>query len=195
MYRPRTHRFWAALLALTLVIGCFGGMTFASADTGSDVPAGSDVLTADTGTETPARRTGGMLLNAGGVLRTAALQSGTCGKNTTWSFDQDTGVLTIGGSGVTYDYSSASGTPWQSVRKTVTEIVVKDTVSGVGDYAFADMPALTKVTLGEQLVRLGSCIFSGCTALESIRIPANVTAIDEGAFAYCNALTSIEGHL
>lgn len=194
MYNHHNYlrRVWAVLLALTLVIGCFGGMTFVSAEAGSDVHADSVASTEDTEAAKPARRTGGMLLNAGGVLRAAAQQSGTCGKNTTWSFDPDTGVLTIGGEGATNDYSSATGTPWQSVRKAVTEVVVADTVDAVGNYAFADMTSLTKVTLGNQIVRLGANIFSGCTALEQFRIPANLTAIGEGAFAYCNALTTIE---
>lgn len=45
------------------------------------------------------------------VVATATVHSGNCGDNVSYNLDTDTGVLTISGTGDTYDYAGTSNVP------------------------------------------------------------------------------------
>lgn len=64
----------------------------------------------------------------------AATLSGTCGKNggnLTWTLTD--GVLTIEGSGEMADYDYLDEAPWYEARDTITEIIIKDGVTSIGN--------------------------------------------------------------
>ena len=61
--------------------------------------------------------------------------SGSCGTNLTWSLDE-TGTMTISGTGAMTDFAAGSDVPWESLRDDITSVVVEDGVTNVGDYAF-----------------------------------------------------------
>ena len=71
------------------------------------------------------------------------------------------------------------------------EVVLPDSLSSIGDYAFSDCSSLTSVTIGDGVTIIGKAAFSYCISLESITIPDSVTSIGEGAFYMCESLTSI----
>ena len=75
----------------------------------------------------------------------------------------------------------------------LTSIVIPDTVTTIGDYAFDGCGSLTSVTFGEnsQLTTIGNCAFEGCGNLTSIVIPDGVTRIGYEAFRDCDSLTSV----
>ena len=50
------------------------------------------------------------------ILLSAAIYSGTCGKNVYWSLNTETGVLDITGSGAMVNCSSSTSAPWHSNR-------------------------------------------------------------------------------
>ena len=146
--------------------------------------------------------------------------SGICGKdgegnladNLTWSFEPETGTLTIEGTGAMYDYDYYSDVfaPWQDLE--VKQVVLPDGLTTIGNYAFywsinltsADIPegvttignyaffytGLTSVVIPEGVTTIGNYAFS-YTGLTSVVIPESVTTIGEGAF--CAAyLTTID---
>ena len=75
--------------------------------------------------------------------------------------------------------------------KTVTELVIPDYVTSIGDYAFSYCTSLTSVTIPNSVTSIGSYAFRGCTSLTSVTIGNSVTSIGDDAFAYCISLTSV----
>ncbi|MCM1042846.1 MAG: leucine-rich repeat domain-containing protein [Corallococcus sp.] len=68
-------------------------------------------------------------------------------------------------------------------------------VTGLGDYAFADcvkLNSFTYTTVNTSLLFIGKSAFANCAELTSFVMEANVSRIDAGAFVGCSALTSVE---
>ena len=68
---------------------------------------------------------------------------------------------------------------------------IPDSVTTIGDYAFAGCRGLTSITIPDSVTSIGDCAFSGCTSLTSIIIPENVTLIGWGAFYGCDSLVDV----
>ncbi|MBP5477527.1 MAG: leucine-rich repeat domain-containing protein [Paludibacteraceae bacterium] len=139
------------------------------------------------------------------------LISGTCGKNLTWFFNKEDGILTIKGSGEMYSYEKEP-IPWDGyeIKKVVISqgvlnicpsafedcrklesIEIPDTVTSIGDSAFADCLSLTSIKIPNSVTNIGAWAFLGCHGLTSIKIPNSIISIGHNAF-YCESLTSIE---
>ena len=118
-----------------------------------------------------------------------AASSGTAG-DLTWTLD-DSGVLSISGTGAMPDYSSNSRAPWYGDRASIKSVTIPDGVTNIGAYAFRGCTALTSVTIPSSVTSIGAYAFSGCTPLTSITIPDGVTNIGTSAFSGCTSLTSI----
>ena len=75
----------------------------------------------------------------------------------------------------------------------VTELVIPEGVTSIGEYAFCQCTSLTTVTFeeGSQLTSIGEDAFWYCTSLKSITIPSSVTSIGACAFYSCTSLTSV----
>ena len=71
------------------------------------------------------------------------------------------------------------------------EIVIPNSVTSIGDYAFSHCTGLTSVTIGNSVTSIGNNAFSYCTGLTSVTIPNSVTSIGIHAFLYCSSLTSV----
>lgn len=94
-----------------------------------------------------------------------AKTSGPCGATKAdtleWSFDKNTGVLTISGAGNMADYSSKTGVaPWKVFADKITEIQIGNQVTGIGTEAFNSLENLTKVNIPASITRFGSYIFN-----------------------------------
>ena len=121
----------------------------------------------------------------------AATYSGTCGKNLTWTLDDETGVLTVNGTGDMYNWETSSDVPWCDYRSSIKTLVIDNGVTSIGDYAFKYCVGLTNVIISDSVTNIGYSAFENCTGLTSITIPNSVTRIDWYAFYNCTGLTSV----
>ncbi|MDY4512871.1 MAG: leucine-rich repeat domain-containing protein [Paludibacteraceae bacterium] len=73
----------------------------------------------------------------------------------------------------------------------VKDLVIPNSVTSIGNYAFSGCSGLTSITIPNSVTSIGEYAFSGCSGLTSITIPNSVTSIGEYAFKYCSSLTSV----
>ncbi|MCQ2200086.1 MAG: leucine-rich repeat domain-containing protein [Paludibacteraceae bacterium] len=65
-------------------------------------------------------------------------------------------------------------------------------VTSFGAWAFSSCKSLTSVVIPNSVTEIGRTAFAWCTSLTSIEIPESVTSIGESAFTWCTSLKSIE---
>ena len=150
------------------------------------------------------------LVPASAVQRPAWAASATSGVSggVAWSFEEDTGELTIAPAaedecksgydpGEMYDCSAASSAPWYPWRGDVVSLVVEEGVSNIGDYSFGSSsaasayPSLACVELPSTLESVGWCAFARC-GVTSLELPDAVESLDWYAFYYCPQLQELE---
>ena len=111
------------------------------------------------------------------------IDSGSCGANVTWTYEEDAnhpengGALTIAGKGKMDDYTAGTEVPWASYRNYIGKVVFKDGVTHVGDYAFEGLSDLVVVSLSDTVTSIGKCAFYNCESLTILLIPPSVTLI------------------
>ncbi len=120
----------------------------------------------------------------------AEVVSGTCGKNLTWTFNTETGLLKIKGRGEMNDYG-INQTPWYSYHDRILSLELLDGLTNIGRSAFSGCSELASVSIPNSVTNIGDDAFSGCNGLISISISNSVTSIGERAFFGCSGLTSI----
>ena len=76
-------------------------------------------------------------------------------------------------------------------RDTMTELVIPEGTTKIGNRAFYGCFALTSLTIQSSVASIGVYAFYGCRALTSLTIPNGVTSIMDQAFYNCQALTSL----
>ena len=69
--------------------------------------------------------------------------------------------------------------------------LIPNSVTSIGESAFAYCSGLTSVTIGNSVTTIGRGAFAGCSGLTSVTIGNSVTSIGEWAFAGCSGLTSV----
>ena len=118
-----------------------------------------------------------------------AAQSGQCGANLTWKLD-DSGTLTISGTGDMWNWTLNSFAPWYSYRSFINNVVINYGVTSIGDNAFYLYNSLTSINIPSSVTSIGNNAFCYCESLTSISIPSSVTSIG-GAFNGCDSLVAI----
>ena len=73
----------------------------------------------------------------------------------------------------------------------VTKLVIPDSVTSIGDYAFHGRTSLTSVIIGDSVTSIGNYAFNRCNNLSYVVISNNVTYIGDYAFYDCYSLTSV----
>ena len=89
------------------------------------------------------------------------------------------------------DGTSNTTGAFYSARTTLRNVSIPDTVTSIGDYAFASCSNLTTYNNPTRLNRIGEAAFGACHSLTTITIPSSVTSLGEGAFTRCARLTNI----
>ena len=123
---------------------------------------------------------------------TAFIASGTVGDSVNWVLTED-GTLTIFGNGAIPDYTNTTYPIWyEEYRTKVTKLVIKESVTSIGAYAFYGMNKIKNVELqGNSITTIGSNAFYQCNTLTSVTISDGVTTIGDSAFNGCTSLTSV----
>ncbi len=118
-----------------------------------------------------------------------AAESGECGENATWTFDNNT--LTISGSGTTNNYNNPETVPWYSFRKDIQSVVIEEGISSIGKYSFYSCSNLSRVKFPESLLAILDGAFVGCTKLTAITFPPKLGAVTANAFIGCSNITKL----
>ena len=91
--------------------------------------------------------------------------TGKCGDNVTWSFDSETGTLTISGTGDMADYYDNS--PFK-YKYEIDNVIIENGVTSIG-----------------------KSVFSDCINIESVTIGKDVTTIEDEAFGFCSNIKEV----
>lgn len=125
------------------------------------------------------------------VAHGEAALTGRAGGNAVWSFDPDTGVLTVSGKGVMFDYDGVQYRPWAGYADQIKHIVIEEGITALGRNAFYNT-AVETVEFPSTLVRIAAGTFKHCPELKSVDLSgASLTGIEKQAFANCPALESV----
>ena len=73
----------------------------------------------------------------------------------------------------------------------ITNLVIPNSVTSIGNYAFYGCSGLTSVTIGNSVISIGNSAFYNCSGLTSVTIPNSVTSIGENAFYNCRGFKRI----
>ena len=129
---------------------------------------------------------GGSVADYGTVTK-----SGRCGDTVYWK-QYSNNILQIYGVGDMDDYESNSDTPWHTgYALPITQVIIEDGVTSVGQYAFYYFTKMTSVTIPESVTSIGDRAFTWCQALREITLPKGLTYLGEAAFEYCDSLRGV----
>ena len=73
----------------------------------------------------------------------------------------------------------------------VTQYIIGNEVTSIGQYAFYGCSGLTSITIPNSVTWIGGDAFFGCSSLTLIAIPDGVAMIKDGTFSGCTGLTSV----
>lgn len=102
-------------------------------------------------------------------LLSAAVDSGTYGKNIHWIFDRTSGVLTLSGKG---EMSNDRNVPrdWDNFTLKVKKIIITNGITSISDRAFKNCRNTTDITIPPSVKKIGQDVFYGCNSLSGIYI-------------------------
>lgn len=109
--------------------------------------------------------------------------SGTCGETLNWSFDEESKVLSITGSGEMDNLASFEKYGWSSLKDQIEAIEFGNAVVSVGSNAFAGCPNLKEVYLSESIGTIGGNAFADCPSLSLITVSGAGFTAEESSFS------------
>lgn len=122
----------------------------------------------------------------------STMPSGNAGQNgkdnAKWTFDLDTKILTISGTGGTTGLSSK---PWEAYVEEIEKVIIEEGITSLST-SFDDCSKLESVSFPSSLTSI-SGDFDGCSALKELQFDSECKAniIGSMAFANCTALEEV----
>lgn len=116
--------------------------------------------------------------------------SGSCDENAVWTFDSESGTITISGTGEMENYLNKTR-PWKTYSTDITSIVIEEGITTIGSDALRDCGKLVSVSLPSSLTVIMKNAFCNCMSLENIVIPEGVEEINDNAFGCCGLLNEV----
>lgn len=96
--------------------------------------------------------------------------SGSCGENVRWTFDEESGVLSLDGVGAMETQDSFAQYGYSCWRDAIRFVVAADGVTSIGASAFEGCPVLEEVILGEDVSAIGEAAFQNCPQLMNVTL-------------------------
>ena len=75
--------------------------------------------------------------------------------------------------------------------KKITELNLPDGVTHMGEGALGDCVKLTTITVPDGVTEISDGLFEGCSELRTVILPDEIVSVGKDAFAYCYAITEI----
>ena len=75
--------------------------------------------------------------------------------------------------------------------ETITSVTIPDSVTAIGEYAFAHCKNLVSVSMGSGLESIGDNAFADCDSLKNVTVPDSVNSLGSWAFKSCSSLTNV----
>ena len=118
-------------------------------------------------------------------LRTASLPASALSAFFPSSFSQSTLQHLVINGGGSIPARAFSG------NKNLKTVVIADSITSIGEYAFFDCISLESVTVGNGVQSIGDHAFSDCTKLKSVTVGDGIQSIADAAFYNCSGLRSL----
>ena len=123
----------------------------------------------------------------------AEIKTGEVNSSITWTYNTESCVLTLSGSGAMPNYESASNTPWakhqlgkkSTIKSDMEYLIVGEDITSIGNYSFAGTDYLVEVILPNSVKSIGSNAFDGCGELtaahteEGVSLNANLEVAEK----------------
>ena len=117
----------------------------------------------------------------GAIHIVTQVASGACTDTISWKLDGN-GTLTVSGSGAVPDYEKgAKNQPWNEYWKSITDLVVEDGITRIGNRAFQGFRYLESAVIGQDVIAVGEWAFQNCYALTQVDLPPSIK-LETGAF-------------
>lgn len=110
------------------------------------------------------------------------------GANISYTFDSETGVMEVTGTGNMVGYSYC---PFGQNNTEVKTLIIGEGITGVGNYCFDQFKGLTEVQFPSTLKKIGFYSFGRCESLTELTLPDSMTTVDSSAFSYCTSLSKV----
>jgi len=108
------------------------------------------------------------------VVVGVVLLGGECNADLKWQLNRDTLVVFADGDGETMpDYPS--GGPWNEIEDQVKKVVIGESLTSIGAYAFMYMLHMEEVTITKNIKSIGPSAFAYCPALKTINVDSGNT--------------------
>lgn len=134
-------------------------------------------------------------------------ESGQCGENLTWTYEEATHTLTISGTGDMYDYTlvqndyynnetgeyeliTSSNYPWYEFITDIEEVQIGEGVTRIGNHSFYKLKSLQNIKISKSVTSLGYEIINGCIRLSNIVVESENPIYDSRDD--CNAIIETE---
>ncbi|MGN0485237.1 MAG: leucine-rich repeat protein [Lachnospiraceae bacterium] len=72
--------------------------------------------------------------------------------------------------------------PWEAYRDEIEQVHVTSGITAIGSGSFKGLTKLTQVEIADTVTEIGEYAFANCPLLTAVTIPEGVTTIDSGAF-------------
>ena len=115
--------------------------------------------------------------------------------NSAFSYCSDLAIITVESGNTTFDSRNNCNAIIETASNTLIAgckaTVIPNSVTSIGESAFAGCSGLTSLTIPNSVTYIGEGAFENCSGLTSVTIPNSVTSIDWYAFSGCSELNDV----